>query len=514
MAEACSNVAPSLPYVEPDLSTTLTLAAFLLFLNVAHDVMDRVLHAGLIAQLLLGAIFGSPLAAILPTSVETTVQSLGYLGLILLVVEGGMSTRLDILSSPKTFTLAMITGCAGMIFPIGLSMVLLPFAFRFSYLESFAVGASLSSTSLGTTFSVLNSAARSRQASSPTSKEQSAGTAYSQGLVNTRIGTVLIGAALLDDIVALVLSSVISTLGNTLQNNIAIAPWSIARPIVTSILLLVVTVLVSRFVARPLLLHLAPRIQRWALGRMAQHPFCSLAGLTLYVAILCAFVSIAYVIGSTALLGAFCAGAFMTYLYSQLEQETGEDIASVNPHHAYSAIHAIQERILVPFFFASIGAAIPIKDLFQGETVWKGVLYSGLMAIAKVMACLPVLGLSLPLKRHFKRVLSHLRLSMPPSILVREDDQEVRKPWSPALLLGFSLVARGEIGFLIINVARQVGLVGCESDSPTASLAFNVAIWAITLNTFIGPTVVGIFVNSKGLMEEIEGNQAWGLVSR
>jgi Kef-type K+ transport system membrane component KefB len=453
MADACADAAPSLPYVEPGLPAVLTLVAFLLFLNVLHDAMDKLLHAGLLAQLLLGAIFGSPLAAILSIPVETAVQSLGYLGLILLVVEGGMSTRLDILSSPKTLALAIITGCTGMVVPVGISMVLLPFAFRFTYLESFAVGASLSSTSLGTTFSVLNSAARSRQTASP-NKEHASDVSPSpppaQGLVNTRVGTILIGAALLDDIVALVLSSVISTLGGTTRQSSTskIAPWSVARPIVTSFVLLTVTILVARFAARPLLSLLGPSMKgKWKASKVARHPLSASAGLTCYIAVICAFVSIADEIGSTVLLGAFCAGAFMTYLYSRVREEAGEEVPSLNPHRASAAIHTIQERILVPFFFASIGAAIPIKDLFEGETVWKGILFSGLMAIAKVMACLPVLGLSMLNKRHFKQMLSRLHLSSsPPTPVVDESvQQQVKRPWLPALLLGFSLVARGEV---------------------------------------------------------------------
>ena len=439
------EAAPSLPYAEPGLPTVLTLAAFLVLLNVLHRAIDRLLNAGLLAQLLLGAVFGSPLAAILPGSVEMAIQLFGYLGLILLVVEGGMSTRLDILSSPKTLALALLTGCLGMLFPIGLSMLLLPFAYQFSYLESFAVGAALSSTSLGTTFAVISSAAKSRHPTGTVKDDGASAAPSSQGLANTRIGTVLIGAALLDDVVALVLSSVIRTLGENLEGGESIPPWSVARPIVTSFLLLVVTAALARFAAGPLVHTAGPWIERWMSGRAAQHHLYNPFALTLWTAVLCAFVAVAYTIGSTVLLGAFCAGAFLTYVYAKLEEGAGKPVDRLNPHRAYGAIKAVQDCVLAPFFFASIGAAIPIRDLFRGETVWKGVLYSGLMAIAKVMACLPILGLSMVTKKHARRVMSALGLRSRAALENTVELVRPSRPWLPALFLGFSLVARGEV---------------------------------------------------------------------
>ena len=37
-----------------------------------------------------------------------------------------------------------------------------------------------------------------------------------------------------------------------------------------------------------------------------------------------------------------------------------------------------------PLFFASIGFAIPFVDLWTGERIWKGIVYTLLMALAKV----------------------------------------------------------------------------------------------------------------------------------
>jgi hypothetical protein len=66
------------------------------------------------------------------------------------------------------------------------------------------------------------------------------------------------------------------------------------------------------------------------------------------------------------------------------------------------------------------------------------------------------------------------------------------------------LVARGEIGFLIINIASEHRLVGQE--------AVMVAIWAIVLNTFVGPICVGLFLRSDRVLQSIFQSE-WGMES-
>ena len=57
-------------------------------LNAIRVVADYLVHAGVVAEIALGIIYGSPLASLLPLEWETTFTALGYLGLILVVFEG------------------------------------------------------------------------------------------------------------------------------------------------------------------------------------------------------------------------------------------------------------------------------------------------------------------------------------------------------------------------------------------------------------------------------------------
>jgi len=86
------------------------------------------------------------------------------------------------------------------------------------------MGASLSATSLGTTFAILSSQGKYQ-------------------LNRSRMGTILVGAALLDDISGLVIASVIDKLGHLGEQNL---PWLISKPIVSSIVIILISVLLAR----------------------------------------------------------------------------------------------------------------------------------------------------------------------------------------------------------------------------------------------------------------------------
>jgi len=63
------------------------------------------------------------------------------------------------------------------------------------------------------------------------------------------------------------------------------------------------------------------------------------------------------------------------------------------------------------------------------------------------------------------------------------------------------MVARGEIGLLIVEI-------GYNSTPYVSDAGFYTAVWAILLNTIIGPMVVGILIKFRG--KEI-GTGHWGI---
>lgn len=75
-------------YEPPSIVQTLILASFIYFLNIIGEIFDGLLHTGLIGHIILGMVYGPPLANILPISWLDAFRALGYLGLILIVFEG------------------------------------------------------------------------------------------------------------------------------------------------------------------------------------------------------------------------------------------------------------------------------------------------------------------------------------------------------------------------------------------------------------------------------------------
>ena len=341
----------SLPYHEPGITTVLSLTSFLLALNGSRYILDRTLYCGLLGEILIGIVWGSPLGgtAWLSKATQETVQSLGYLGLIGLVFEGGMNTSASGLR--KTALMSVSIATIGLCVPIGLSFLLLvvPFASGMgtthpSPLAAFSAGASLCSTSLGTTLAILSAA----------------------DLQKTKVGVVLVGAAMMDDVVGLVMVKIVTALGSG-----RFTPWGIARPIVSSFGLLLVTVLLTPYVVRPVF----QRAVRWLHGnsgpedaeksrgqklnhimkrtfRRLPHLHFILATLTLIT-----IVTIAAYIDASILFAAFIAGGFV--------QSLGGHIVSEDPSNSREGLTTSSDEVydkyynpviayvLAPFFFVS-----------------------------------------------------------------------------------------------------------------------------------------------------------------
>ncbi|PWN87583.1 Sodium/hydrogen exchanger, partial [Acaromyces ingoldii] len=494
----------ALPYEAPTQVVILIFLSFLIFVNAARRLFARIVGAGLLGEVIVGAIYGAPLASILPSSAQHAILAFGYLGLLLLVVGGGLETRLDILT--QHLFVVFMTAAIGVGLPIGFSLALLPSAFGFNVLEAFACGAALASTSLGTVFSVIGSISSEEDHNSAS-------------IIDTRAGSTLIGAALIDDIVGLVLSSIIVSLSSSTSQ---IAPWSIARPIVSSTVFLIVVALLSRFVVGLALSarqgRLAHSIRQGLDHIRNKHPsFWTQYGLEsatiVFVVVVAGSASVANYIGSSNLIGAFSAGAFMATSWTMFQRQLNADdtstygdnastaetgITLISPNATFGFLEKSFGRyVLVPFFFASIGFAIPVKEMFSGEIVWKGFVYSGLMGLAKMLAGSPILVAEavarLKRRRNFKKTGQSVpgeeagaKENSRVEMAAASEEEKAEAAWPAALFVGSALVARGEIGFLIVNLAYQGGLLSSE--------AFLVATWAITLNTIVGPACVGILL--------------------
>lgn len=277
---------------------------------------------------------------------------------------------------------------------------------------------------------------------------------------------------------------------------------------------------------------LTPVLTKWCFApffrKYMEYHFAKLdhlSNIALMILVLSAFISIAAYAGTSILFGAFLAGAFLTYIPSKhpegpfvvLSREQGERRKDKSPTFVHTfecyCLDA-QKYVLEPLFFASIGFAIPFLDLWTGKAIWRGVVFTLLMLIAKFIVgiWIPIWAVAQHDPKKAKEAhnqqqslsgMGHTLEKTPSSSHSPSRGAAMRSSVSPALLLGMAMVARGEIGLLIIEI-------GYNNTSYISEDGFLTAIWAILLNTIIGPIFVGLLVKSKGNMI---GKGPWGLVS-
>jgi Kef-type K+ transport system membrane component KefB len=458
----------------------------------------------------------------------------------------------------------------GICVPIGLSYTLQGLLHA-TPLQAFAAGAALCSTSLGTTFTVLGSS----------------------GLSASRLGVVLMSAAMMDDVVGLVMVQVISNLGGADFNVV-----TVVRPILVSIAFAVMIPVACLFILKPCTL--------WLNKYRESHPSTKLNDLltttqtafTFHTALLIALISGSTWAGTSNLFAAYIAGATISWWDSELPHvqqrpgplkekarvvtgpsdapteaitctsrtgnsnvamsSGGNDRAQEPAHQETNKTcgvamyeqyyHQAVLKILQPLFFASIGFSIPITRMFRGAIVWRGVIYTVLMTVGKMVCGLWLARLSIAPSKTVRRLTrtlkfpsvphfwgntepqtaaqpstatpnetatatSHAGTPMPTSSHERTSSPNAPRPLSihPPLILALAMCARGEIGFLISGVAESNGIFspsGVISSEP--SDIFLVVTWAIVLCTIIGPLGVGLSVRRVRRLQDRKNRQQEG----
>ncbi|KAH0403000.1 Sodium/hydrogen exchanger, partial [Aureobasidium melanogenum] len=532
----------ALSYHEPGIITILIQASFLLVLNGINWVLDNVIYCGLVGQIFIGVAWGTPGANWLSQEVQDTVMQLGYLGLILIVYEGGLSTSFA--SMRSNIYLSGLVALIGITLPIGMSFVLVGLLGA-TPVQAFAAGAALCSTSLGTTFTILSTS----------------------GLDKSRLGVILSSAAMLDDVVGLVMVQVISNLGRSADSFSAV---TVVRPVFVSIAFAVVVPAICWAIVKPITKHLFSGIASTGYrekepSRFRKWACTPVAAFVCHTLVLLGLITGSTYAGTSNLFAAYIAGAVINWwdaLVSTTLQEQRPSPTIVKKTHKgkkASASAASQvtfsgpssdvsppttketvigqpasqthdrlkgaviyehmyapavNSILKPFFFASIGFSIPITQMFRGAIVWRGIVYTILMMLGKLACGLVLLRFtSTPAKVQLPEgqrptetttssettVGSRSEQQQTPSANSKRKRQAPRKlpkPQSlyPSLMLGSAMVARGEIGFLISSLAESNGVFGTVEGGGSSDI-FLVATWAILLCTIIGPVSIGAMTN-------------------
>jgi len=283
----------------------LSLVTLLATAKVLGSLAQRVGQPAVVGELLAGVLLGTSLLGLIDPT-EPVLRSLAELGVLVLLFEIGLHT--DLKSLVRVGNHAIVVAIVGVVLPFGLGYGV-SHALGLSALPSIVAGAALTATSIGI----------------------SARTLADLNQLHTAEGQIVLGAAVLDDIVGLVILSVVAGLvGGT-----AITAGAIA---VTSGMAIgfVVAAIVLGGLVMPHVFKLIARVE--APGTLG------VAGLIF--AFLLAWLADAA--GSATIIGAFSAGLIL----HDTPQRVAIEKTTTSIGHFF-----------VPIFFVSVGAAVDIRTL-------------------------------------------------------------------------------------------------------------------------------------------------------
>jgi Kef-type K+ transport system membrane component KefB len=360
----------------------LSLAAVLVAAKLLGELAERIGQPAVLGELMAGVLLGGSVLGVVPTQgpAAEIFHLLAGLGVVLLLFEIGLETDLRELFRVGPASLSVAT--------VG---VILPFALGFAYwafaphaakggttdltTAAIFVGATLTATSVGITARVLSDL----------------------GQMHTGEARIIIGAAVIDDVLGLVILSLVSGLAA----GAAPGPWGMVRTLGVAVGFLVIAVLVGRYVA-PRLFDLFVRMRvRYVL-------------LVFAIAFVLALSAMAALAGSALIIGSFAAGLILSGInqFDTIEREV-RPVAS----------------IFAPIFFVSVGASVNLRLLDPTQPGSAAIL--GVAAMLTLLAIVGKLaaGWAAPWVR-FRR-----------------------------LIVGVGMVPRGEVGLIFAEIGRRSGVL-------------------------------------------------------
>jgi Kef-type K+ transport system membrane component KefB len=238
--------------------------------------------------------------------------------------------------------ISMFAAIMGGIIPILLSLLVIGTIFRYPMIQAFTAGSSLSSTSFGTTLIALRQAARASTVGKPMSIPRT-------DPLKTKVGTILTAGAMMDDIVGLIMLSIIKAMSEQMASKSSgsiVSFNSIGKPILSSLGLVVIFPAIAKYLVGPFIRNRIVWKKTTGLQRKL-----ALVFMLVYLGCL---VAVADVAGTSRLLGAFIAGLSLKLAISDPEGKSGRELIPFSDIFE-SRISPISQRVLIPFFFASMG---------------------------------------------------------------------------------------------------------------------------------------------------------------
>jgi Kef-type K+ transport system membrane component KefB len=363
----------------------LILGAMLVGAKLLGELAERIGQPAVLGELVAGVLLGPSVLAVVPTvgPAGDVIHVLAELGVVLLLFEIGLETDLREMFRVGPASLSVATVGVAVPFALGiLYWVYLPHASEIAtgdrLTQGIFIGATLTATSVGITARVLSDLGR----------------------MSSMEARIVIGAAVIDDVLGLVILSVVSGMAA----GASVSVLGISRTLAVAVGFLVVAVVAGRF--------LLPRLFDYVIRMRVRYVL-----LVFAFAFALGLSATAALAGSAMIIGAFAAGLVLsgTNQFDIIEREV-KPVAS----------------IFAPIFFVSIGASVDLRLLDPANPAARGTL-----TIAAVLTALAIVG----------KVVAGWAA-----------------PWTPfrRLVVGVGMVPRGEVGLIFADIGRRSGVLAEE----------------------------------------------------
>ena len=382
-------------FIHVIISLSLLLFSAKIFAELFHRIKLPIVLGEILAGIIIGpyALGGLPLFNGEPLVIlDETIHQIGELAAIVILFVAGLEI------TPREFlrggTSSFTVGALGVIAPFFVGYIVFSL-YGLEALETLLIATALTATSIAISIQVLTSL----------------------GKMQTKEARLILGAAIVDDILAIAVLSVVLTMvqtGNTTPDIMEITF------LILKILGLFVALLLGSILIVPRILH---RERLWKSQG-------SIEGIT--TAIFFGAAGIAALVGLSPIVGAFAIGMAVasTRLIKQVEEY----------------VHKLQ-IIFAPLFFAIIGAQVDLRGINLDVLFIAGLMIS-VAITTKIVGC----GL--------------------PSLIFLNKDK------SKAMRVGIGMVSRGEVGLIIAGVGATSGVL--SGDTYTAIIVMVAVTTIIT----------------------------------
>lgn len=361
--------------------TLLNITLILIFTKIAGSISKRFKMPEVLGALIAGVILG-PLTLNL-VQYDNNLKLLSNLGVIFLMFLAGIETKVDDLK--KAGFTSFIIAISGVIVPLILG-TLYAYMFFPNFYENLFIGVILTATSVSITVETLTE----------------------MGKLNSRSGINILGAAVIDDVLGLILISIVIALASEPASYSGNANLSIIWTIIKILLFCVLSIISILYLPK-----YASKFLKFIRPGKAFLSYSIALGLLL--------AYIAEILGIAAITGAYIAGVFLSCM----------------PHKEYLErnIKSISSGFLSPIFFASVGIEANLNGL-NSETILISIVMFIVAILGKIIGC----GFAARL---------------------------VRLQKSEALQIGIGMISRGEVAIITANIGLQKHIISEEVFLPT-----------------------------------------------